>query len=68
MQEIEQKYIKVSPDLRALLLAEFKCSESTIHDALFFASYSLRADRIRKEAILRGGVLTKRTKIIWTSN
>ena len=68
MQEIEQKYIKITPNLRALLVYEFNCAESTIHNALFFNSFSQKADRIRKEAIRRGGIITTRKKIVWTNN
>lgn len=66
MQEIEIKIIKVSKKAREELLQEFGCGKTTIYNSLAFRTYSPISDKIRKAALAKGGVLTDKTRVIWT--
>ena len=52
-----QKFIKVSPKVRVALLKEIAVSESTLYNALNFATSGYTAESIRRKALELGGVL-----------
>ena len=57
-----QKFIKVSPKVRVDLLKEIAVSESTLYNALNFATSGYTAESIRSRALELGGVLYEATQ------